>query len=222
MRVVTIAAPKGGSAKTTTTALLAVRAMQAGNNVCMIDLNSDQGNLTQWWSTRGEPFNPYLERDIESITGDVKVLKASGRFDWLFIDTPPLDMDVIENSVVVADCVIVPVRTSIFDLGSIDAAVEMCEEHRKPWAFLLSAVDTHFKKLNAAALAALVTEGNVLATPISYRLAYINALSAGKVGHEIDKDLRDEVTSLWTEVEKLASTSWRPRATTTKRGTANG
>ncbi len=59
MKVVTIAAPKGGSAKTTTAALLAVRATQDGQNVCLMDLNTDQGNLTQWWVSRGEPFNPY-------------------------------------------------------------------------------------------------------------------------------------------------------------------
>jgi hypothetical protein len=32
-------------------------------------------------------------------------------------------MDVIENCVVLADAVVVPVRTSIFDVGSVDAVV---------------------------------------------------------------------------------------------------
>ncbi|MCV0371744.1 AAA family ATPase [Filomicrobium sp.] len=204
MKVVTIAAPKGGATKTTTTTLLAVRAVQDKQRVCLIDLNADQANLAQWHVTRGSPKNPHLEEDIERITRDVGVIQKSGAFDWLFIDTPPLDMDVIENAVLVADCVIVPVRASIFDVGAVDAVVEMCKRHKKPFAFLMSAVDTRFKDLNASALNALVNDGPVLGTRISYRLPYINAATNGKTGPEIDKKLQTEVDSLWTEVRTLA------------------
>lgn len=205
MKVVTIAAPKGGSCKTTTTTLLAVKAMQDGNNVCMIDLNADQANLAQWHVSRGSPMMPHLEHDITNITRDVAAIRASKRFDWLFIDTPPLDMDVIENAVVVADCVVIPVRASIFDIGAVGAIVEMCKEHHKPYAFLRSAFDTRFKALNQTALAALVPMGTVLGTTISYRLPYINAATAGKTGPEIEKELQIEVGALWTEVQGLAN-----------------
>jgi chromosome partitioning protein len=212
MQIVTIANAKGGTAKTTTTALLAVRAMQAGRRVVMVDLNADQANLLMWWLARGEPFNPFLEREITNITRDLRAMGASGRFDFCIIDTPPLDMDVIENCVVIADAVIVPVRTSIFDVGSVDPVVEMCREHHRPFSFLMAAVDTRFKPLNAEALAALVTEGPVFSTRISYRLPYINALSAGKTGHEIDKSLKPEADSLWTELQTLMAKSPAPAA----------
>jgi chromosome partitioning protein len=207
MKVVTIAAPKGGSCKTTTTTLLAVRTMQDRKRVCMIDLNADQANLAQWHISRGSPSMPHLEQDITNISRDVAVIRASKKFDWVFIDTPPLDMDVIETAVVVADCVVVPVRASIFDVGAVDAIVEMCKEHHKPFAFLLSATDTRFKALNASALAALVSEGPVFGTRISYRLPYINALTAGKTGPEIEKELQPEADALWTEVQALANKS---------------
>lgn len=207
MRVVTIAASKGGSCKTTTTTLLAVKATQAGHNVCMIDLNSDQANLEQWYVSRGEPMLPHLERKITNITRDVAAIRASGRFDYLFIDTPPLDMDVIENAIVVADAVVIPVRASIFDLGAVGAIVEMCKDHHKPYAFLRAAFDTRFKALNQSALAALTPLGRVLGTTISYRLPYINAVTAGKTGPEIERELQLEVNALWTEVEQLAAKS---------------
>jgi chromosome partitioning protein len=203
VKVVTIAAPKGGSTKTGTTCLLAVRAMQDGKNVVMVDVNSDQANLTQWWVSRGQPFNPYLAQ-VEHITRDVQALRASNKYGWCFLDTPPLDMDVIENCVVVADAVVVPVRTSVFDVGSVDAIVEMCRDHHKPFSFLLSAVDIRFKALTASAVAAIVDKGPVFGTRISYRLPYINALTAGKTGPEIDKGLQPEADALWIEVKKLA------------------
>ena len=66
----------------------------------MSDLNFDKG-LWQWWGMRGRPESPKLidEDDIEKIPRDVKKLAAA--YDWLFIDTPPLDMDVIEQAIAV-------------------------------------------------------------------------------------------------------------------------
>ena len=54
MKVVTIAAPKGGSGKTSAVSALAARAALESARVAMFDLNSDQANLTQWYILRGE------------------------------------------------------------------------------------------------------------------------------------------------------------------------
>ena len=202
MKVITVASPKGGSGKTTLASALAVRAAMESARVAMFDLNADQGNLTQWWVLRGEPMNPRLV-EVEHITRDVEVLRAS-RFEWLIIDTPPLELDIIENAVLKADCVLIPVRASIFDIGSITPVVEMCRERHKPYAFVLSAVDSRFKKLTERAMAALVSEGPICATRISYRQPYISALTGGKAGHEVEEDLRPEIDSLWGEVKRLA------------------
>jgi cellulose biosynthesis protein BcsQ len=74
MQIVTIANAKGGTCKTTTTALLAVRAMQDRNRVVTVDLNADQANLLMWWLARGEPDNPYLEREINNLNGTCALL----------------------------------------------------------------------------------------------------------------------------------------------------
>ena len=200
MRTITVASAKGGVGKTTIAAALAVRATQESQRVAMFDLNADQGNLSQWWIMRGEPGNPRLIHDIESIPGDVQVLAAEN-FDWLIIDTPPVEMDLIEQAIVVADFVLVPVRTSIFDVNSIDAVREMCRKHRKPFAFVLSALDSKFKTLTTQTVTALSSEGPILATRVSYRAPYIQAAMAGKSGAEISKDLVPEVDGLWAEIK---------------------
>ena len=144
MKVITVAAPKGGSGKSTLVTALAARASLESARVAMFDLNSDQANLTQWHILRGEPPNPALV-PVEKISRDTEVLRNE-KFDWLIIDTPPLDLDVIEAAVAVADAVIIPVRASIFDIGAITCVVEMCRERRKPYAFVLSAVDGKMPK----------------------------------------------------------------------------
>jgi chromosome partitioning protein len=203
MKVVAVASGKGGSLKTSTTALLSVKATAESLRVAMFDLNADQGNLTQWWITRREPMNPRL-LSVEKIGRDVDVLRSESRFDWLFIDTPPLDIDIIETAVVKADAVVIPVRPSMLDIGAVDAVVEMCQERRKPFSFLLSAVDTRMSKLTDKAAAELIKDGPIFSTRISYRAPYISAMAAGKVGFEVDKELRDEASALWEEVKRLS------------------
>jgi chromosome partitioning protein len=210
MKVCTVATPKGGSAKTTTVCLLAVRAMQDAKNVCMIDLNADQGSLARWHANRGTPMNPHLEHEVESIVGDVDAIRRSNMFDWLFIDTPPHDMDIIEGAVMVADCVVIPVRASSLDLNSVQALVEICKEHSKPYKFLLSDLDAKFKKLNETALNALLRDGEVFASVVNHRLDYVNAMTAGRTGPELNDELQPQITGLWQEVQTLASTTIRP------------
>ena len=58
--------------------------------------------------------------------------KFASELDWLFIDTPPVEMDVIEAAVLVSDAVIIPVRCGFFDVMAVDVVVEMARERRSP------------------------------------------------------------------------------------------
>ena len=52
----------------------------------------------------------------------------------------------------------------------------------KPYSFLLSAVDAKMPKLTESAMSALVKDGQIFASRISYRQSYITAVSRGKTG----------------------------------------
>ena len=204
MKTVTIASAKGGSGKSTITSALAVRASQETLQVAMMDLNFDQGSLTQWWIVRGQPMAPRLASNVENIPRDVKTLATE--FDWLFIDTPPADMDLIEQAIAVADAVVVPVRSGFFDVIAVQSVIEMCRDHHRPFAFALNAVDVRCKTLTKQTVAALRDLGPMFATHMSYRSQYIQALVIGKTGPEIEKELRPEIDKLWSEVKQLAET----------------
>ena len=213
MKIVSICAAKGGCTKSSLTASLAVRAARESRRVALFDLNGDQGDLTQWWILRGLPANPVII-EVTKISQDIEVLRAK-KFDWLFIDTPPFDLDIIENAVLKSDCVIIPVRPSIFDINGVAPVVEMCRERRRPYSFLLSAVDAKMPKLTESAMSALVNDGPIFASRLSYRQSYITAISRGKTGAEIDEALQAEIDNLWVEVKRLAST---PVSISTVRG----
>ena len=205
MKVVTIAAPKGGSGKSTLTALLAARAAQDEHRVALFDLNSDQESLTRWWELRGEPENPTLFDLPEHLHRDIDAVGFQG-YDWLFIDTAPLDLNLIEMAVKKSDAVVVPVKASTFDLMAIAPVIEICEKHRKPFAFVLSVVDTRnqARKINETSIKALSTAGQIFQTQFLYDVAHISAVPIGKVGFEISAKLKAEADALWGEVQSLA------------------
>jgi chromosome partitioning protein len=210
MKVITVASAKGGSGKSTLAVNLAARAALDGKRVALIDLNCDQANTVAWWVLRGEPKNPLLI-DIENLALDIQVLRSEG-FDWAIVDTPPTDLDVIESAIAVADCVLIPVRASMFDVASISAVADMCKGRKRPYAFVMVAVDAGMPKLVERAKAALVTDGPILRSQTSYRQSQIAALTAGKCGFEAQKDLRPEIDQLWDEVKRLAENGLPVRA----------
>ena len=203
MKVISVCAAKGGTTKTTVALCLAVRATQESMRVALFDLNADQGDLTKWHKLRGSPMNPRLI-EVEKISQDVEVLRNEG-FEWLFIDTPPLDLDIIENSIIKSDAVVIPVRTGFFDVDSVSPVVEMCRERRKPYSFLLSAVDSKMPKLVESAMASLIGDGPIFASKLRYLQPYILSINKGKSASELDKACQPEIDSLWVEVKRLAS-----------------
>ena len=202
MKTITIASSKGGSGKTTITAGLAVRACQDTAKVAMMDLNFDQGSLTQWWEMRGEPKAPFLALNVDNIPRAVKALAST--YEWCFVDSPPANMDLIELAVAVADAVVIPVKPGFFDALAVQSVIEMCNERRKPFSFVLNAVDSKFKVLTVQTVGLLNELGPIFATRISYRLQYVAAVAIGKTGPEIAKDLKPEFDALWSEVKRLA------------------
>jgi chromosome partitioning protein len=203
MRTVAMAATKGGVGKTTLTAALSVRAAAERARVAMIDLDP-QGSLTRWWELRGEVDNPRLIRGVDTVHEAVELLRMDG-WEWLFIDTPPAMLTIIDPAIRSADLVLIPVRPSALDVMAVDPIVELCKEHDKRFGFLLNAAEPR-SRLTETAVKYLEHEGDVLDQHVNYRQPYIAAMTAGKTGPEVERDgkAREEVDGLWRNVKKLA------------------
>lgn len=206
MRTIVVASAKGGSGKSTLSSALAVQAVKEGARTAMIDLNYDQGSLSAWWTVRGSPAQPHLDAAEGKLAHRLAELAKS--FDFAIVDTPPLDVELIEGAVALADAVLIPVRCGFFDLAAAETAAQMCREHNRPYAFVLNAVDARYKTGQALRRQMLIALDDGLgprcATEIRYSLRWIAALAIGKAGPEIDRELQPQIAELWAEAKTLA------------------
>ena len=148
MRVVALAGTKGGVGKTTIAVALAVRAAEESKRVALLDLDP-QESLSAWWDRRGKEKNPKLF-EVDATTEAIELLMSEG-WEWVFIDTPPSKLELIEPGIAVADLVLIPTRPSALDIEQVDIVVELCEAHGKPFAFVLNHAPPSWKLTKSTA-----------------------------------------------------------------------
>jgi chromosome partitioning protein len=209
-RTITVAASKGGVGKSTVAAALAAQAAAEGARVALIDTDP-QGSLQRWWELRGKPASPALVTGVERIAEAVELLTEDG-WEWIIIDTPPALIETIEEGIAVADLVIVPVRASALDVEAIGPVVDLCRMHERPFVFVINAAEPRWR-LTATAADFLAGDGPVLPEMLSYRQAYIAAMTLGKTGPEVERDgkSKDEVAALWRAIKTRVRQAMRVR-----------
>ncbi len=118
MKHILIANPKGGSGKTTLATNLAGYFATRGRRVVLSDLDRQQSSL-EWLQRR-----PYK---LPLIHGQDPRRKAPGlEPEWKITDSPAgLREEKLSDAVKAADCVIVPVQPSAFDIGATRTFLEL-------------------------------------------------------------------------------------------------
>ena len=202
LRVIALAATKGGVGKTTIASALAVRAAEESKRVALIDLDP-QESLIAWWERRGKPKNPKLFA-LDATTEAIELLVREG-WDWVFIDTNPAKLELIEPAIVVADLVLIPTRPSALDIEQAGIPIEMAEMHGKPFAFVLNHAPPGWK-ITKSSTEFLSERGPVIEVPMTFRQSYMAAMTVGKSGPEVEREgvARKEIEALWQAVKKLA------------------
>jgi chromosome partitioning protein len=206
--VLTLASSKGGVGRTTLSAALAVRAVQQGRKVALID-RDPQESLAAWADRGGRRSNPALI-DIDSTADAIGLVRALGDYDFAIIDTPRSILRLIEEAISRADFVLIPCRASALDLAALDLVVDVCREHGKPYAFVLNAVRPQ-RKLTKTAPAVIRRYGHLCETMIADRTAYVAAMTIGKGPSEVERDKQaaTELDALWAELEVLMGPAGR-------------
>jgi hypothetical protein len=100
------------------------------------------------------------------------------------------------------------VLTSELDIEASKAIVDMCMRRRKPYAFVLVAVDNRpaARELNKQARAELGKFGDkVLKAVWPYSVAAVQGMAKGKAGQEADSGLMQHVRGIWDETKTIGA-----------------
>lgn len=203
--IISIVSSKGGVGKTTLTSALAVAASKDGKRVALVDLDP-QGSLASWHARRKDNGLTLIS-DADKASDAVEGL--DGKFDYIFIDTPPAFLATIEDAIEACDAAIIPLRPSALDIVASEDAVIMAREANKPHLCVLSDAEPRWKTTSSAGDYLKAAKVPVAKETVTHRAAYLGAMTSGKTGPEIDKTgaAGVEIAALWKEVKGLLAAS---------------
>jgi chromosome partitioning protein len=167
-------------------------------------------SLTRWYELRKQKDNPTLAQ-VDATPEGVGLLSAD--YDWVFIDTPPAIIDIIEDAISASDVVLIPARPSAVDVLAMDDVAYLCERQGKPFAFVMNAVVAAWGSLTDGAIGYLRNIGPVLESRVGMRKPFVSAMTTGRSGAELDRAAAKEIDALWSELQVFArKAARRPRA----------
>ncbi len=208
--VIALGSAKGGSGKTTLATCLAVEAAKTKRAV-LIDADPQQ-SAARWHELRrnnDDSNNPGLFRSgTEPLGEKADMLRRAGA-DWVFIDLPPGDLDLIEEGIAASDFVVIPIRASPLDIEAIGPIKDICDEYGKAFGIVHNAHEPNWKISGTVAPYCKAMNLPLLNNTVGQRQAYTGSMVAGETGPEYHdsrqaKVCADEITALWREISKKA------------------
>jgi chromosome partitioning protein len=185
MHIVTVITQKGGSGKTTLALSLAVAAMQAGQNVVIIDVDS-QATAAAWGDRRhGHP--PHVIPTLAARLPQTLKTAAEAGVDLAIIDTPPRAEQAALAAARVSELVLIPCRTKLFDLETVATTLELIRSTgTRSVAAVLNAVSARGSRHADASVLLEQLGIPVCPTGLGNREAFSDATILGQVALEYE------------------------------------
>jgi chromosome partitioning protein len=197
MEILTIASQKGGAGKTTLSAHLAVEAERAGMGPVAIVDTDPQGSLADWWNPRTADTPLFAAVEVIRLADHMAALQQQG-VTLVVIDTPPALLQTIRAAIAVATVVLIPARPSPHDLRAVGVVVEMAEQLKTPFCFVVNGA-TPRTTIALEAVQALAQHGPVAPVIVHQRIDFAGSMVDGRTVGEVNPQSRSaqEITNLW-------------------------
>jgi chromosome partitioning protein len=197
MDILTIASQKGGAGKTTLSAHLAVEAERAGMGPVAIVDTDPQGSLADWWNPRTADTPLFAAVEVIRLADHMAALQQQG-VTLVVIDTPPALLQTIRAAIAVATVVLIPARPSPHDLRAVGVVVEMAEQLKTPFCFVVNGA-TPRTTIALEAVQALAQHGPVAPVIVHQRIDFAGSMVDGRTVGEVNPQSRSaqEITNLW-------------------------
>ena len=221
MKTIVVGSQKGGSAKTTLVAHLAVEAEREGDAPVWVIDTDQQGTLSQWHSRRESDVPQRAEIPFSELAKGLEALAGKHKAAYCIIDTAPADSKENAAILAMADLVLIPVRPSPNDLWAVGQTVAVVKDAGKPFLFVVTQAKPN-ANITAQTIAALSRHGPVAQAFIADRVPYATAMAGGNTAPELAAKgpAAGEVAALWKEVKAFFAES--SKTSKSERKTKNG
>lgn len=200
-KVIAVTSPKGGTGKTTCSINLACAAAHDGWSVCAVDLDP-QRNLERWSARRSRyPGLPQVTVISQNLPHFNLAMTRTTAFEVVIIDTPPGMHDnigSIADIIDMADFVVVPTQTGIFDIETTVPWIEKVQRSKQDKvAFVMNRVNLRSSEVRDAQ-SYLNKKGRVCGVPIRDLTSVSRAM---KTGHSVidfgDEKAKQDFQDVW-------------------------
>lgn len=135
MTVISIINQKGGSGKTTTSQHIAIDKACSGKKVLFIDTDK-QGTAIKFFARNHLKFPDGYDGVIDATRTKPETLQATlekyqGKYDYIYIDTPPSVDENMSNVISLSDVVLIPCQPKFKDIEAAQDAVDSIQYNRK-------------------------------------------------------------------------------------------
>ena len=201
MKAITFVTQKGGSGKSTLCISLAVAAQEAGQSVCILEMDR-QATVSDWAEHRKADTPEVAQIDATQLDDIMNRLRSSD-FDYVFIDTPGVDSPGTLAAIRAADLCVIPCRPTPADLRAFKPTLAAIYRLEKKFAFILNQTPPRSYRVRDAA-DGLAVLGVLPDVNIVTRNDHQDALGMGQGVTEFNPtgQAASEVRRLWTWIEK--------------------
>jgi chromosome partitioning protein len=211
MRTIALVTQKGGAGKSTLASSLAVAAMEAGERVCLIDMDP-QATLTAWGKTRGEADIPVLTAAPARLASVLSVLETRG-MTLALIDTPGSEGPAATAAMTAAQLCVIPSRPTAFDLWASANTRKTLKDVKGEYVFVLNQCPPAQQSARVEeGIAALEAMGGLLSPLVQARVDYQEAARRGWGVTEVNPQgaAAGEMRGLWASLKKRLGKAARP------------
>jgi chromosome partitioning protein len=201
MKALAFVTQKGGSGKSTLCINLAVAAQEAGQSVCILEMDR-QATVSDWAENRASQTPEVAQIDATQLDSVLARL-ARSHYDYVFIDTPGVDSQGALAAIRAADLCIVPCRPTPADLRAFKPTLAAIYRLEKKFAFVLNQTPPRSYRVRDAA-DGLAVLGVLPDVNIVMRNDHQDAIGFSKGVTELNPKgaAAQEIRRLWTWIEK--------------------
>jgi chromosome partitioning protein len=184
-RTVGIISQKGGAGKTTLAIHLAAAAARAGRISLLIDTDP-QASASQWAEWRQDAPPEVIDSAPPRISAKIAAATAHGA-ELIVIDTPPHADLAASKAAECADFVLIPCRSSAFDLAAMRTTIRLVELLARPAFVVFTAGPPHAPHIYGDARELVAGfGGRTCPIILPDRAAYRHAVAGGQTVFELD------------------------------------